>query len=222
MTWTQYVPSGVLLVGATLTFAWGAPKPTQLDRPLNETINAEFLGVSGRDVPIDTIEQRISGVTSYLNRAFDVGSPAGPMLFYVGYHATQQGKNGIHLPTVCLPGAGWTPTSSSLVALPIEGKVHHLNRYILQKGTHQILVYYWFQGRGHVTAGELDLKRHSIRDALLHRRDEEALVRIVVPIVENRLETPIGNTQLPADSLSIQFALMVIPELHRALPAMPR
>jgi EpsI family protein len=221
MGWTQYIPAGLLLAGAVTTISLGTPRPMPLERPLSETMNVPFLGLAGKDVPIDSVEQVNSGVTTYFNRAYEVGSAIGPMLLYIGYHATQQGAHGIHLPTVCLPGSGWTPISASEAPVTVGTETFKVNRYILEKSGHLILVYYWFQGRGKVTSGETDLKMHSYRDALLHQRDEEALARIVVPVTDAKIDMLVGTTGLHPDTLATRFAAEVIPTLQKALPTPP-
>jgi EpsI family protein len=221
MQFAQYLPAGLLVTGAALSMIFSTPEPTPLPRPLTETIPAQFIGMTGVDVPIDPEETAKSGATEYLNRAFDVGAETGPMLMYIGYHATQQGDNRMHSPTLCLPGSGWTPVSSELVPITVGQTQHMVNRYVLQKGGYHILVYYWFQGRGRVTAGEAELKIQTLIDALMTGRDEEALARIVVPLPKESLDGPVGNTSLPADTLATRFAMELIPALEKALPPAP-
>lgn len=217
-----YLPGALLVLGAACSWFIGTPQPTPLPRPLHVSVPAEIMGIEGVDVPIDSSEEVRSGVTEYLNRAYSVGTDENPMQFYVGYHATQQGEHRMHSPSVCLPGAGWTPVASEIISVPLDtGKVN-VNRYILQRDSHRILVYYWFQGRGRVTAGEAELKMRSLLDALLTSRDEETLVRIVVPMpAGDESAVMVGSTGLTADELAAQFASQVIPVLEHALPAPP-
>lgn len=219
----MYLPAAMFVVGAALTFVFNTPDPTPLPRPLEESIPSGFMDMAGIDVPIDTAEQRTSGVTHYLNRAFDIGVSEGPMLMYIGYHATQQGEYRIHSPTVCLPGAGWTPVSSKVVSISVGDSLYSLNRYVLQRDEHRILVYYWFQGRGRVTSGQVSTFRLSaMRDVLLSGRDEETLARIVIPLPKGSRENDILKAVgLVPDSLATQFASELIPVLADALPAMP-
>jgi hypothetical protein len=44
------------------------------------------------------------------------------------------------------------------------------------------VVYYWYQGRGRVEANEYMVKWDLVRDAVLRRRTDEALVRLVFPV----------------------------------------
>lgn len=221
MTWASYIPSGLLCLGAVAALATGTPRPTPLVRPLASTLPASAWGHDGQDLSIDADEVRGSGVSDFLYRGYDVGSASGPVLLYVGYHATQQGDARMHSPSMCLPGAGWTPTSASMVPIRLGDSTVSVNRYIMQRDQYRILVYYWFQGRGRITAGETTLKIRTMLDALLTHRDEEALVRIVVPMDSSDPGTPVGSSGLSGDSLATQLAAAVIPRLQRALPPAP-
>jgi EpsI family protein len=220
MSWTQYVPATVLAAGAAVTWWIGTPQPTPLAHPLPTTIPAQFMGAPGKDITLSADEVRGSGVTDYVTREFDLGG-FGPAALYVGYHATQQGDKRMHSPTLCLPGSGWTPVASKVVTVPVGAEQISVNRFVLQKDKQRILVYYWFQGRGRITTGEAELKMNAFKDALLSQRDEEALVRIVVPIGKGDWADPIGRTGLPADSVAVQLASVAIPAVTKALPPAP-
>ena len=61
-----------------------------------------------------------------------------------------------------------------------EGRV---NRYVVEhKSGARALVFYWYQGRGRVAANEYAVKWELLRDAVLKRRTDEALVRVVFPL----------------------------------------
>jgi D-arabinose 5-phosphate isomerase GutQ len=83
------------------------------------------------------------------------------------------------------------------------------------------LVYYWFQGRGRITTGQAALKWNAMKDAFLSHRDEEALVRIVVPVGTDSLTAPVGRTGMVADSLATHLASVAIPSVFRALAPAP-
>src|SRR6185312_4900864 len=116
---------------------------------------------------------------------------------------------------------GWVPVDSRLVAIPTGQTQTQVNRYVLVKDGQQILVYYWFQGRGRITTGQTTLKLNAIKDAFFKHRDEEALVRIVVPVGKAPLTAPVGKTGLPPDSLATQLASIAIPSVQQALPKAP-
>jgi EpsI family protein len=102
---------------------------------------------------------------------------------YVAYYGRQTGGLSIHSPANCLPGSGWEPVEADRVTtLTAYGPVE-INRYLIEHGTGaRALVYYWYQGRGRITASEYRVKTDLLRDALFERRTDEALVRLVVPL----------------------------------------
>jgi hypothetical protein len=89
------------------------------------------------------------------------------------------------------------------------------------------MVYYWYQGRGRVEANEYRVKWNLLRDAAMHGRTEEALVRIVVPILvpqgENgRADTPaMLAVRAQADSMASQMTRQLVPQVDAALPVAP-
>ena len=215
----KFLPAGALAAGTAVTLLVGKPQPTPLQRPLASVLPASFMGAASSDVAIGSDEVSKSGVSDYVNRVYMLNADEGISL-YVGYHATQQGDKRMHSPSLCLPGSGWTPVGEQVVSIPVAGKPVDVNRFILQNGPNRILVYYWFQGRGRITAGQGDLKMRAMWDALLTHRDEEALVRIIVPLVKGDT-TAVANTGLSPDSLATRFAQAIVLPLNNALPTAP-
>jgi EpsI family protein len=216
----KFLPVGALTLGTVVTLFLGTPQPTPLRQPLSMALPASFLGATGSDVAIGSDEVSKSGVSSYVNRVYMMNAREGVSL-YIGYHATQQGDKRMHSPTLCLPGSGWTPVGEQVITIPVANKPVSINRFILQNGPNRILVYYWFQGRGRLTAGQGDLKLHAMRDAFLTHRDEEALVRIVVPLSKGDT-AQVAATGLRPDSLAAKLAETIIPPLNNSLPAPPK
>ncbi|MEO7043347.1 MAG: exosortase C-terminal domain/associated protein EpsI [Gemmatimonadaceae bacterium] len=215
----KFLPATALAAGTAVTLLVGTPTPTPLRAPLVNAIPATFLGATPTKIAIGDDEVAKSGVSDYINRVYMLNADEGISL-YIGYHATQQGDKRMHSPTLCLPGSGWTPIGEQVVTIPVANKPVAVNRFILQNGKNRILVYYWFQGRGRLTAGQGDLKLNAMRDALFTHRDEEALVRIIVPLV-NGDSTPVGSTRLSPDSLAARLAETIIEPLNSSLPAPP-
>jgi len=220
MRWRAYVPAGIMLVGAIVGWVVGTPQPTPLRKPLAAAAPDSFLGAAGRPMPLDSDETRLSGVTAYLNQTYAAGS-VRPVQLYIGYHATQHGDKRMHSPSLCLPGAGWTAIAARIVPLSLGDSTVSVNRYILQNGRYRMLVYYWFQGRGRITAGETGLKVRSIWDALVSRRDDEALVRIIVPVDNYGDRWPMGAARLLADTIATRLAVQVAPRLDGVLTPAP-
>ena len=215
----RFLPAGALAAGTAVTLLVGSPQPTPLRRPLAEAVPATFYGAPATEVAIGDDEVSKSGVSDYLNRVYMLNADEGVSL-YIGYHATQQGDKRMHSPTLCLPGSGWTPVGEQIVSIPVNGTPTAVNRFILQNGANRILVYYWFQGRGRITAGQGDLKLHAMWDALRTHRDEEALVRIIVPLVKGDTAA-VASTGLSPDALAARMAEEIVQPLNNSLPLAP-
>jgi EpsI family protein len=198
----------VLASGVLLLQTVGRQRPMPLPRPLS-ILPAEFEGLVGRDVAVTKDEQRVAGMSSYVSRVYAADSTVAFSL-YVGYYESQtQGKT-IHSPKNCLPGAGWEPVSASEIRLPLAGGSVPVNRYLIAKKDQRALVYYWYQGRGRVSANEYRVKWELLRDASLKHRTDEALVRIVVPV---------WTSEEDAEKLAQRVAAWLVPSVYHILPS---
>jgi hypothetical protein len=74
-----------------------------------------------------------------------------------------------------------------------------------------------------VEPNEYRVKWNLMRDAALHGRTEEALVRIVVPVVlaESRAPEAVREARGRADSIATSVAAQLMPAVARVLPAAP-
>jgi EpsI family protein len=160
---------------------------------------------------------KILGVDDYLNRAYfrPDRSAAG---LYVGYYKSQRQGDAIHSPQNCLPGAGWEPTSSAYLAIPVavggESSTISVNRYVIQKGIDRQLVLYWYQSHGRVVASEYWSKFYLVRDAVSLNRTDAALVRVIVPMAPN-----VDGAEASAEALAVDFVKRIFPVLPSYLPA---
>ena len=222
--WKAWLPAGFLLAGCALVMGQREQIAMPLAQPL-AVMPASFEDLTSKDLPIDTAQQRVAGMSSYLMRIFRRDT-LDVMSLYVGYYDYQRQGKSIHSPKNCLPGAGWEPMSQSVVAVNIGGVVHPVNRYLLGKGAARALVYYWYEGRGRVAFNEYRVKWELMRDAALTGRTEEALVRLVIPLAPDsraqQAEAVRLRAILPsvaqADSLAQRAARHYIPEVMRVLP----
>jgi EpsI family protein len=180
-----------------------------LRQPLDAVIPAELAGLEGRSVEIPAAEQEAAGMNQYLMRTY--GAATDPdFTLYVGYYESQTQGRTIHSPRNCLPGAGWEALDSRHAVIALPGGEVRVNRYMIQRGSEQALVLYWYQGRGRVAASEYRVKLDLLRDAALRGRSEEALVRVMVPV---------RSTEAEAYELATRIAATVVPALDHALPA---
>ena len=223
----RWTPAALLLLGATITVGIDSQRAMPLRSALDSAIPVRFEQLESRDVVVSDAELRVAGVSDYLMREYfarDSGAsadsvaasaeaataPAAVFSVYVGYYDSQTQGRTIHSPKNCLPGSGWEAIRSREVTLQTALGAVPANRYLLQRDEQKALVVYWYQGRGRVEANEYLVKAQLLRDAALHGRTEEALVRIVVPIV---------TTEEEAFERAAAAAAQLVPSVDRALPA---
>ena len=118
---------------------------------------------------------------SYASTEYSVGAH-----MFVAYFRSQRSGQAPHSPKNCLPGSGWVPSVADTVNVDIPGRGPiEVNRYVVGKGEQKSLVMYWYQSRDRVVASEYTAKFYVIADALRYNRTDTALVRVVVPILNN-------------------------------------
>lgn len=176
-----------------------------LRTPLAASLPADISGFAGSDLLLSDDEERVVGVTDYVVRNYGTA-----FSLYVGYYGRQTQGRTIHSPKNCLPGAGWEALASRTEDIETSAGVVTVNRYLIRKGKQQALVLYWYQGRGRVESNEYRVKFDLLRDAVLRRRTEEALVRIVVPVSE---------AEAKAFDIGLRVVQTVVPAVAKALPA---
>jgi EpsI family protein len=199
-------------VAALFTVGVDLQRALPLREPLVSAIPIEIEGQAGADAQLTDAERQAAGVTSYLLRNYrptDTTAGALPFSVYVGYYDSQtQGKT-IHSPKNCLPGAGWEALAATTADFDTPAGTVRVNRYLLQNKEARALVLYWYQGRGRVASNEYAVKWNLLKDAALRQRSDEALVRVVVPVV---------NGEEAAFRTAVQVAGVLVPAVYHALP----
>ena len=219
----SFVPA-VLLVGglALLGSAHDQERPEPV-KPL-ETILAEVPGYTYEKQEVDTNSQRVAGMDHYVARIYKRDT-VPIWTLYVGYYKYQEQGHTIHSPRNCLPGAGWEAVESAELAIPgvqVKGS-GKMNKYVLANRGAYAAVYYWYQGRGRIESNEYTVKLNLLKDAALHGRTEESLVRMVVPLDTRTDRSPEAVKRLvaQADSFALAMAPRLAREVAAAMPAEP-
>jgi len=222
LSYRSYVPATILLVGCA--FVWNARSQAsmKLAAPLNGIL-PEVPGYERSDVTIKPEERRVAGMSDYVLRVFRKDSTSGFTTFVSYYDRQTQGKT-IHSPRNCLPGAGWEVLSAGTADVAVDGHTYTLNRYLLKNKGESAIVYYWYQGRGRVVANEYVVKWNLLRDAALAGHTEEALVRVVVPVISlPSADSAAGSSSAAkaidtAAALGLQISAQLTREVAQALP----
>jgi len=209
----RWAPTALLGVGTLFILGIDVQKTMPLEAPLDAAIPQEIEGYHGRGHRLSEGELQMAAATDYLLRTYapqDSSRGSSGFSLYIGYYAQQSQGRTIHSPKNCLPGAGWQVLASQTAPVSTESGTETVNRYVLQRGEESALVLYWYQGRGRVEANEYVVKWDLLRDSALRGRSEEALVRIVVPIVE---------TEEAAFARARRVAATVMEALEHSLPS---
>jgi EpsI family protein len=131
-------------------------------------------------------------------------------LFVAWFQSQRGGARQPHSPKVCLPGNGWTPSSSGEVDIQTAAGVLTANRLTASSRGERVAVLYWFQTPRRTIAGEWAAKMWLMADAVRDHRTDTALVRVVVPIAKE------GDDQALAEAIG--FARDAHPLLRKYLP----
>ncbi|MDX1539767.1 MAG: VPLPA-CTERM-specific exosortase XrtD [Geminicoccaceae bacterium] len=176
-----------LLLGALPALLWLAQRPVVIpERPGLVMFPLEVDGWRGRTMPLDQVTLATLEADDYLLADFTTAEVAAPVNLWVAYYGSQLDVLGtnIHSPKTCLPGNGWEFMRLSEVEVEPEGSgPFAVNRAVLVRGEEQMLVYYWYEQRGHRFADEIWTKIYLFYDMLTRQRADGALVRLATPIL---------------------------------------
>ncbi len=130
-----------------------------------------------------------------------------PVNLFVAYYENQTEGGGIHSPEVCLPVGGWEVFSIDEFEVSMPDTTYgtfELNRSVIQKGTSQQLVYYWFEQRGTRMTSDFATKFAVLKDAWTRGRVDGALVRFITPIGDDGVAAADARLQaFMADALKV-------------------
>jgi len=145
-------------------------------------VPAEFSGWDAEIRPMDPAVAEVLGADDTI--VADLSSPNGDVVnIYLAYLDSQRDGRSWHSPRQCIPGGGWQIVSHTIeeTATP-SGKPMKYNRLIIQYRDYQQLVYYWYDQRGRNVANEFAMKFWLIYDAVMRKRSDGAMVRLITPI----------------------------------------
>jgi EpsI family protein len=143
----------------------------------------------GPEGVVDEDSRAVLNADDLLNRVYVDGSESHADLFVASFRTQRNGKRP-HSPKNCLPGSGWTQVSSD-DHFPVDvggAQPMLVNRYIVAHGNNQSVVLYWYQSRNRVVANEYRAKFWVMLDAVRLNRTDTAMVRVVVPIDDQKEE----------------------------------
>ena len=137
------------------------------------------------------------------------------MNLFSAYYDKQTEGGGIHSPEVCLPAGGWEIFSLDPHTVSFPNTVYgdfEVNRAVIQKGTAQQLVYYWFEQRGKRMTNDYLAKFSVVWDSLTINRTDGALIRFVTPILPDETEADAEARMQRLMELALKRTPRFVPE----------
>jgi EpsI family protein len=165
-----------------------------------------------RQMSMDSATENLLKADDTLNRQY---AGPGEVDLFVAFFKSQRAGVTPHSPKVCLPSNGWTEESSGIISISVPGEPAPIpvNRYVVSHEDQRSLVLYWYQSAHRVVANEYLAKFALIFDSLRYRRSDEALIRVIAPIV--------GNSEASGEARAIQFIQTIYQPLKRQMWVAP-
>lgn len=180
----------ILLLQVAMVYGFTRTEVVPQNRPLSEAPAQFGSWVLRQEGVVEKEIQDVLKADELLTRSYASSEQGIGAHLFVAYFRSQRTGQAPHSPKNCLPGSGWVPSLSDIVNVSIPGRSEpiEVNRYVVGKGEQKSLVLYWYQSRDRVVASEYRAKFYVIADALRYNRTDTALVRVVMPIVDNDVE----------------------------------
>ncbi|MCD4737207.1 MAG: EpsI family protein [Bacteroidales bacterium] len=106
---------------------------------------------------------------------------------YIGYYLTTKKVGAAHDPLVCFPGQGWSLSDKKAGELILTDSSLSYSSMIVQRGQQKELVIYWFQSYDQANPDTLSQKISSLWGKIINNREDNAFVRITIPIGEKSI-----------------------------------
>ena len=181
-------------ITAVLALSWPQIRPPErpvLERQSFLSFPLAFGGWRGDTTRLDPNVERTLAADDYITAMYWNANANAAVNFFVAYYDDQTIGSGIHSPEVCLPNGGWEVSSLRPYEVDMSDTPYgtfSLNRAVIQKGTEQQLVYYWFEQRGKRMTNDFSIKLAVLKDSWLEGRKDGALVRFVTTIDNGNVE----------------------------------
>jgi EpsI family protein len=205
--------SAVLISQALLFYGLSRAEMRPEKRPLSELphqLGSWSMSVEG---VVDKETQEVLKADELLNRGYVNQALRVEANLFVAFFQTQRTGQTPHSPKNCLPGNGWVQTIADTINVQVPGRAEpiEINRYLVSKGENKSIVLYWYQSRDRVVASEYGARFYTAADAIRYNHTDTALVRVVVPVVNN-------NDQAATDA-AVNFVKDFFGPLRQHFPA---
>jgi EpsI family protein len=170
----------------------------------------EFASYRGSELKLDaaTMDVLRADISTY--RDYDAGNHARAALF-IAYFKSQKYGSQIHSPKHCLPGGGWRIDNIAPYNLKLpDGTIKEINYVIISNRDYKSIMLYWYETRGGAIRNEYGLKFDLVKNALLFRSTDAAIVRLTINV-------PDGDVKKSLE-LGKDFLQKFTPFISKSLP----
>jgi len=137
-------------------------------------------GYFGYQIPLAEFTKEILKADLAELREYQGPGISGLELF-TAYFSSQKYGSQIHSPKHCLPGGGWRIDHIEPYRLDLpDGRTKAINLMIISSGEARVITLYWYETRSGVIRGEYALKLDLIKNALLFRPTDAAIIRMTI------------------------------------------
>ena len=119
----------------------------------------------------------------YVNQSYYSGREK--IHLYIGYYYSNKKIGAAHDPLVCFPGQGWATSNIRKKEFPLASAMRRSvfsSVMTVQKGQEKEMIIYWFQSAERTAGGTFFQKLNAFRERLSHGRQDNAFVRLSIPL----------------------------------------
>ena len=184
---TRPLWTAVLLVGSSLVASQLLAFPA-LQYPVRQLLAGfprQLDDWTGREAEVDPAEVAALKLSDQAALFYERPKDSYPVSLWIAWYDMQVTGASTHSPMACLPGSGWRVEALDDYPIPgagQNGSALHVRRAIIALGEEQQLVYYWYVQRGRNLTNEYLVKWYILRDSLLLKRSDGALIRLTTRI----------------------------------------
>ncbi len=207
----QYLLSIVLIlvagiIGNVLRFSGRLPEKG----PDFAVVPNTFDEYSGVELRLDDATYEVLKADTVTYRDYESPDHSREELF-MAYFKSQKYGSQIHSPKHCLPGGGWRIESIRPYTLHLaDSSTRVINLLIIAEREYRAVMFYWYQTRSGMIRSEYGLKLDLIKNALLFRPTDAAIVRLTVDVPDGDLKKAVGK--------GVHFLQIFYPYIAKALP----
>lgn len=178
----------IICFALTSIFIYRQPSSKAVNKqvPLSQALaNIKGWTMNGY-TPLDPKIVKALELDDYVNNSYSNGNEV--ISLYIGYYLSTKKVGAAHSPLVCFPGQGWVFSNVEDKFLTIGERNLHFMSMVITKGQEKELVLYWYQAFDKTSSGTFSQKIYVLLAKFLHAREDNAFVRVSVPVHNRDVE----------------------------------